>query len=689
MLPSSSASSAASIDEIALAFSLLFHDLVAFARIPDSTYRLQFNKSFTFKDAHAIVDYLHALGISDCYASSYLTAVPGSPHGYDVADPTTLNPEIGTDADYWSWIDALSARHMGHVLDLVPNHMGIAKSANPWWQDVLENGPSSRFARFFDIEWHPVKDELADKLLIPILGDQYGAALERQELQLAYDHGAFVVRCYDNVLPIAADTFSTILSVHLDVWLADHAGADADELQSILTSSRNLPSRSSREPDDMATRAREKEVVKRRLAALTAASADVRALVDESVRHFNGVAGQPRSFDDLDRLLNQQSYRLAHWRVASEEINYRRFFDVNQLAALRMEDPAVFEEVHRFALELVHRGAATGLRVDHVDGLYAPGEYLAAPAGAVAAREPFFIVVEKILGAGEQLPHDWPVAGTTGYEFAAVVNNLFVDGRNARALEDISTRFIRERRERLSFADLAYRSKKQVMHETMSGDINSLGHQLNRFSERNRHFRDFTLYSLISTIKEVIACFPVYRTYVTARRPGDRARQAVHHRGDSRREAAGARRHPARVQFHRAAAAQADAGLDAGGMRRPRAVHREIPADHQPGRGERHRRHRAVRAQPAAVAERGGRRSDLLRSGAVGGARVAGRTAAAVAVRAFSHVDARHQARRGRPRAAERVVGNPRCVEGGGAQVAVAEPPLQDGSRRRARPRSE
>jgi (1->4)-alpha-D-glucan 1-alpha-D-glucosylmutase len=518
MLPSSSGSA---IAEIALAFRLLFDGFVSFARTPNSTYRLQLNKSFTFKDAHAIVDYLHALGISDCYASSYLTAVPGSPHGYDVADPTTLNPEIGTEDDYWQWIDALRARHMGHVLDLVPNHMGIAQSANPWWQDVLENGPSSRFAHFFDIEWHPVKAELADKLLIPILGDQYGAVLERQELRLAFEEGAFLVRYFDNVLPIATDTFSFVLGVHLDAWLADHPGADADELQSILTSSRNLPLRGSRDPDDIATRAREKEIVKRRLAALSAASADVRALIDAGVTHFNGVADQPRSFDDLDRLLNQQSYRLAHWRVAAEEINYRRFFDVNQLAALRMEDPSVFEAVHRFALELVRRGAATGLRVDHVDGLYAPGEYLRRLQAHCENGEDvgLFIVVEKILGAGEQLSRDWPVAGTTGYEFAAVVNNLFVDRRNARALDDISTRFSRDRRERLSFADLAYRSKKQVMHETMSGDINMLGHQLNLFSERNRHFRDFTLYNLISTIKEVIACFPVYRTYVTEDEP--------------------------------------------------------------------------------------------------------------------------------------------------------------------------
>src|SRR2546425_7870165 len=409
--------------------------MVAGARVPLSTYRLQFNGGFTFRDARAIVDYLHDLGVSDCYASSYLKAVPGSPHGYDVADPTRLNPEIGTEDDDWGWIDTMKARGMGHVMDLVPNHMGIAKSSNPWWLDVLENGPSSRFARFFDSEWHPVKDELADKVLIPILGDQYGAVLERQELQLAYHDGAFVVRCPDDVLPIAPDTFGEILGLELDAWLAHRApGAgdrDADELQSIITAAEHLPSRGSRDPEEIAIRAREKEVVKRRLAALVERSADVRALIDSTIRRVNGVAGQPRSFDLLDQLLNEQSYRLAHWRVASEEINYRRFFDVNQLAALRMEDPAVFEEVHRVVFELVQRGAATGLRVDHVDGLYAPGDYLErlqARAAALLASDverPLFLVVEKILGTGEQLPSEWPVHGTTGYEFAACVNGLF------------------------------------------------------------------------------------------------------------------------------------------------------------------------------------------------------------------------------------------------------------------------
>ncbi|MGH3523083.1 MAG: hypothetical protein ACRDU4_09710, partial [Mycobacterium sp.] len=287
---------------------------------------------------------------------------------------------------------------MGQIMDLVPNHMGIAKSSNPWWLDVLENGPSSRFARFFDIEWRPVKDELADKILIPILGDQYGAVLEGQELQLAYRDGAFFVRYYGETLPIATDTFGAVLECGLEEWLERNAGPYADELLSILTAARNLPSRSDRGQDAMAVRARETEIVKRRLAALAQDSAEVAALIDASVDRLNGHAGQPRSFDALDRLLNMQSYRLAHWRVASEEINYRRFFDVNELAALRMEDPEVFDEVNRFALELVQRGAVTGLRIDHVDGLFAPGDYLrrlqercsAGPAPAATTTDPFY-----------------------------------------------------------------------------------------------------------------------------------------------------------------------------------------------------------------------------------------------------------------------------------------------------------
>jgi (1->4)-alpha-D-glucan 1-alpha-D-glucosylmutase len=494
-------------------------------RIPVATYRLQFNSRFTFTQAVAIVGYLADLGISDLYASSYLRAVPGSLHGYDVADPTRLNPEIGSDAEYWAFIDALQQHQLGHILDVVPNHMGIAKSANPWWMDVLENGPASRYAGFFDISWRPLKDELADKVLIPTLGDSYGAVLERSELQLAYRDGSFVVCYFDNWFPIAPDTYQRILSPALDAWLASEGDtadpADVDELRSIITSADHLPPRTTVDVDTVATRAREKEIVKRRLAALVDRCAALSAHIAHTIVWFNGVPGDPRSFDPLDRLLGEQSYRLAHWRTASEEINYRRFFDVNDLAAVRMEEPEVFDEVHRFVFELLGKGAATGLRIDHVDGLFAPGDYLrrlqtrAAEALGITTDSPtpLYVVVEKILGAGEPLLADWPVHGTTGYEFASAVNGLFVDRRNERAFDRLYQRLVPDRYR--AFDDLAYACKKHVMHETMSGDLNSLGYQLNRFSERNRHFRDFTLYSLISTIKEVIACFPVYRTYIT------------------------------------------------------------------------------------------------------------------------------------------------------------------------------
>jgi (1->4)-alpha-D-glucan 1-alpha-D-glucosylmutase len=502
-------------------------------RIPVATYRLQFNAAFTFVDARAIVPYLEALGISDCYASSYLRAVPGSGHGYDIADPTSLNPEIGSDEEYWAWIHALRQAGMGHILDVVPNHMGIARSANPWWLDVLENGPSSRYARFFDIEWKPIKDELADKVLLPILGDYYGAVLEDQQLALGYRDGAFVVTYFDDWLPLAPDTYPRILREALSDWTG--SDADMDELRSIMTAAENLPSRTSRDPDATNVRSREKEIVKRRLAALVGRSAALAEAVDRALRTFNGAKGEPRSFDRLDALLGEQSYRLSDWHVASEEINYRRFFDVNQLAALRVEDPLVFDEVHQFVLELLARGAATGLRIDHVDGLFSPADYLRRlqtratdllGGAADAAGRAVYLVVEKILGPDEQLVPDWPVHGTTGYEFSAVVNNLFVDRSHERTMDEIYRRFLRVRW-RPSFDDISYQSRKQIVHATMSGDINALGHQLNRLSERNRHYRDFTLYSLIAAIKELIACFPVYRTYIAEDEPNANDRRYI------------------------------------------------------------------------------------------------------------------------------------------------------------------
>ncbi len=489
--------------------------------MPTATYRLQFNARFTFTDAARLVPYLQRLGISDLYCSSYLQAVPGSLHGYDVADPTTLNAEIGTEADFQAFVSALRTHGMGQILDIVPNHMGIARSSNPWWQDVLENGASSRYARMFDIDWWPVNPALKDRVLLPILGDSYGAVLERQEIALGYAEGRFVVRYFETTLPIAPRSYPRILRHRVDT-LSETLGdshPDLLELLSIITSLERLPLRTELDPGRITERQREKEVAKRRLNALVCANETVRGFVHENVRIFNGEPGVPASFDLLDGLLSDQAYRLAHWRVASEEINYRRFFDINELAALRMEDPTVFEETHALVFRLIAAGAIHGLRIDHVDGLYDPGDYLrrlqgrARDIGAGQGPRALFLVVEKILAPDEPVPSDWPIDGTTGYEFANEVNGLFVDRMSARAFDELYRRFVGDR---TPFAELAYRSKKLIMEIGMASEINVLAHRLNRLSEANRHYRDFTLNSLAHAIREIIACFPVYRTYVSA-----------------------------------------------------------------------------------------------------------------------------------------------------------------------------
>jgi (1->4)-alpha-D-glucan 1-alpha-D-glucosylmutase len=505
--------------------------------IPCATYRLQFNSAFSFSYASSLVPYLHALGITHCYASSYLKAVPGSPHGYDIADPTSLSPEIGSETDYRHFAEALAVRGMGQILDVVPNHMGIAKSSNRWWTDVLENGPSSRFASFFDIDWHPVKVEIEDKVLLPILGELYGYVLENQEITLRYEDGAFFIRYADHTLPIAPRSFLRILTHRLDDLIRELGEDDAhvQELQSIVTSIRHLPGRSERDHARVQERYREKEIIKRRLRTVVAQSPAVRTFLKENVRLFNGTKGDSKSFHLLDGLLADQAYRLAYWGVASEEINYRRFFDINELAAIRMEDPAVFAKAHELIFRLLRDGSVTGLRIDHVDGLYNPQDYLQQlqdwtathlhPGQEVGGR-PLYVIVEKIFGKGEHLPETWPVYGTTGYDFLNLVNGLFVDPAHERPFNELYTRFIRARP---SYEELVYQSKKLIMRGAMASEINVLGHQLNRLSERDRRTRDFTLNNLTVAIRETIACFPVYRTYITTDSKGvsDRDRAYV------------------------------------------------------------------------------------------------------------------------------------------------------------------
>ncbi|HVQ63800.1 MAG TPA: malto-oligosyltrehalose synthase [Terriglobia bacterium] len=486
---------------------------------PLATYRLQLHRAFTFNDARAIVPYLHALGITDCYLSPISKAVPGSEHGYDVIDPTVLNPELGTDEEFAEFIATVRAHGMGVILDVVPNHMGITKALNRWWFDVLENGPSSRYASAFDIDWHPIKRELADKVLLPILPDQYGAVLERQEMQVVYEDGSLFLLCWDYRLPLAPKSWTSLLSYRLERLVEkSESTPPVSELQSILTALRNLPSRDERDPERVSERYREKEIIKKRLAALMEEDEPIRTFVMENVRLFNGEKGRSESFDLLDAMLNDQAYRLASWKVASEEINYRRFFDINELAAIRMEDETVFQEAHRLLLQLVRNGAVRGCRIDHVDGLYDPGRYLTRLRELTRATQeqedvaaPFFIVVEKILGREEPLP-DWPIQGTTGYEFLNQVNGLFVACVNEKLFTDLYSKVL-DREE--VYADLAYGSKQLIMRVSMASELNVLGNQLNHISEQDRRWRDFTLNNLTHAIREIIACFSVYRTYVT------------------------------------------------------------------------------------------------------------------------------------------------------------------------------
>jgi (1->4)-alpha-D-glucan 1-alpha-D-glucosylmutase len=542
-------------DRIAALLDKVVAKLRARRRFPEATYRLQFHAGFTFRDACRLVPYLHELGVTDCYASPYLKARPCSTHGYDICDHNQLNPEIGSDADYAAWVQALQAHGMGQVLDIVPNHMGVVGNENAWWNDVLENGPSSPYASYFDIDWYPLKPALHGKVLLPILGDPYGKVLEALQLSLSYEAGAFTAHYFEHRLPIAPESALLILRHRLEE-LEQQLGNESPvlmEYQSILTALTHLPPRSATEPQKIAERLREKEVIRRRLATLVDSSTLVRAFITQNLAICNGQTDDPHGIDLLDALLNDQAYRLSFWRVASDEINYRRFFDVNALAALSMEKEEVFRDTHALILRLLREGEVTGLRIDHPDGLYDPVQYLqrlqehfvleqaraivesepsfqaeeseawewpllqalnrAAEAGnGDVLRRPLYIVVEKILDKDEPIPADWPVYGTTGYAFLNMLNGLFVDHANVGAFSRLYHRWTSAA---APFRDLVYQKKFLILQVALSSELHMLAHQLDQLSEKNRWSRDFTLNSLRHALREIIACFPVYRSYIS------------------------------------------------------------------------------------------------------------------------------------------------------------------------------
>jgi len=500
---------------------------------PRATYRLQLHREFTFADATRLVPYLAALGVSHVYCSPYLRSRAGSRHGYDIVDHAALNPEIGDRAAFDRFAQALTDHAMGQIVDVVPNHMAVMGSDNAWWMDVLENGQASVYADYLDIDWHPPDPDLAGKVLVPVLGDHYGRVLEKGELHLRYETetGAFAVRYHEHRLPIDPREYSVLLDLALteSAQLANPLPEAAKAaLASIATGFRRLPGRDDPRQTHVAERNRDKELLKGRLAALVGEHSTLAASIEQAVRTVNGTPGDAASFTTLNGLLEAQAYRVAFWRVASDEINYRRFFDINDLAALRMENDAVFEATHRFVLGLAAEGKVHGFRIDHPDGLYDPAAYFEQLQQRYASlarhnggdrqdeekRTPLYVVVEKIEAPHERLPADWRIHGTTGYRFANLLNGVFVDAAARMRIDRAWRAFVGG--EASDFGHAAHDGKRRVMQTSLTAELSVLANRLRRIARANPSTRDLTLSTLWRALMEVTAWFPVYRTYVAA-----------------------------------------------------------------------------------------------------------------------------------------------------------------------------
>ena len=465
---------------------------------PEATYRLQLRPGFGFDEAAGVCGYLKALGVTHVYCSPYLQAVPGSTHGYDVVDPSRVNEELGGAAAHARFLKRMKEEGLRQVLDIVPNHMAIGGRKNRWWWDVLENGPLSAYASWFDIEWQSAEEKLRDKILAPVLGDHYGRILSAGGIRLQREEGSFIFRYEDHVFPAAPQSMAPILSAAAKALNHDYLAFLADSLS-------RLPSGGAfgSDPALTAERHRDKEVIRELLARLCAERAEVAKAIDEAVESAN------RDPDALDRLLEQQSYRLAYWRTAARDLGYRRFFDINSLAGLRTELPEVFENTHRLILQWVRAGDLDGLRVDHPDGLRDPEGYFARLRKAAPDT---WIVAEKILERGERL-RAWDIAGTTGYDFLNLLGGLFVDSEGAEPLTRVWQEFTGET---ASWGQTAHESKERVLRDILGSDLNRLTARFVEICERHRDNRDFTRHDIHDALRDLAACFPVYRTYVRA-----------------------------------------------------------------------------------------------------------------------------------------------------------------------------
>jgi (1->4)-alpha-D-glucan 1-alpha-D-glucosylmutase len=465
-----------------------------------------------------LVSYLFDLGISDLYASPIFQARRGSLHGYSVTNPMEINPELGSRASFDALARRLKSRDMGLIIDVVPNHMALSHE-NPWWMDVLENGPSSPYAVFFDIEWHPPDRVLEGRVLLPILGKHYNEALENGELTLAFEKGGFFIKYFEHKFSLDPKSYREILSLRL-TDLEKELGESNPAvigLKGLVTMTDHLPARSHISRKKIKERQKDKEIIRGNLRLLYQGSPELREYIDENLRILNGEKGDPASFDLLDKLLLEQPYRLAFWQVALEMINYRRFFSINDLIGIRIEDPHVFEAFkHGLLFGLIEEGKVSGIRVDHIDGLYDPEEYLLrlqrlTPDAKQTGENKLYVVVEKIFGQDESLPPGWHVSGSTGYDYLNMVNGLFVDEQGYRRLQLVfaaltSTEF--------QAADIVYEKKKLVMETLFGGEIENLVSSLSLLASHDRQARDLPGSDLVKALVEVTACLPFYRTYI-------------------------------------------------------------------------------------------------------------------------------------------------------------------------------
>jgi len=485
-------------------------------RIPLTCYRLQFNNQFRFRDAQAILGYLERLGITDIYASPVLQSRRGSGHGYDVTDPTRIDSDLGSEEQFDAFQTDLHARGMGLLLDIVPNHMA-ASHENPWWMDVLENGPGSAYAVYFDIDWHAPSRTLENKILLPVLAGFYGDVLQNQELRILFESGSFRLQYNDSFFPLGPKSYRRVLKQRQDAFEASAGSSSAafQEYLGILAGLNSLSDRETLAVDAAGERRLQTEALKERLRQLHHTSPEFQRFLAENIEQFNGKKGHAASFRLLDRLLSEQAYVLAYWRNVNEEINYRRFFTITDLVGVRVEDPAVFLSVHAVIFRLVEKGAVDALRIDHIDGLRDPLGYLRRLQDHLGGAEknlskPFYVVVEKILCGPETLPSEWPVHGTTGYDYLNVANRLFIDPQGTRAIEKVYFRFLQSEPE---YQDVLYQKKKLVMATLLGVEMRALGRHLGILAESDRYARDLPRTELAAALVEITACFPIYRTY--------------------------------------------------------------------------------------------------------------------------------------------------------------------------------